>query len=160
MLSKEDIEARFPALLAGSRPAWEYVLASSDEFSSPSSEQSIHFFRARKDAVRDAAHFYVRCVEATWDFETGTPDHHWSASDAMLEGALAIRRDATHGTFKAIDGGRVLATIKEYCGSLLRPLPACPEPLHGTLVRSEWNDVVLVAATEDSYVAFFWSTSA
>jgi hypothetical protein len=54
--------------------------------------------------------------------------------------------------------------VAEYSGSLSEPLPAFLRDLDGIResmrMYNEWNSIGVVAELADTFVAFFWSTTA
>ncbi len=118
------------------------------DFVSPSSEQTIWTFRGDKREFDSPLFFWVKTLQSQgWE---GREEH--------------FRDYAEGGQCRPITGAEFTRIVAEYSGSLRRPLPAylldASRYLSALQMYADWNDVAVVAETDEAFIAFYWSTTA
>jgi hypothetical protein len=116
-----------------------------NDFSSPSSEQSIIVHRGSRTDFSGALGFWLASLFS----------QDWRGHD---EYSLPYARE---GLCLLINETEFKAFITDYSESLLTPLGLSLTGFRaGLKMYDDWNDVAAIAKLEDGFVAFYWSTSA
>lgn len=147
MFTRQQLNDRLPDLLANVVQV-EVQRFEQFDFATQESEESIEVHRASMASSVDLMKFWVSSVVA----------QDWSRRDGFLRPYLLRTecRPLSEAAFNRV--------VRNRSAGLLRTLPL---PLHpptgfvGALQMDDnWNSVSVVAAYEDEYVAFYWSTGA
>ena len=148
MFSREGINSNLLTLMKRDPPPLEITEFHHQDFESPYSEQSIFAAAIKKQYCEDGLFFWIKTLQA----------QDWSGREERFipyaESALCepIGKDVFD------------ETVKEYSISLERRLPdsVCETDGYRTGLRmyNNWNDVAVVAELDESFVAFYWCTTA
>ncbi len=148
MFSRQDLVAELTALSIVQSPPLEIVEFSHKDFESPGSEQSIEVFRGFKRDFASSLLFWIETLRAQ-DWQGREPNFAPYATSALCE---------------PIDREEFARLVGEYSGSLKPSLPEFLVPLvgfqSGLRMYANWNDVAAVAELDESFVAFYWLTTA
>ena len=133
--------------IAEMRPI-EVVEFGNDDFESPCSEQSIWAFRGLKQDYENGLAFWIKTLQS----------QDWNGRESYFIPYAEL------GLCKSISPVEFKDILTEYSHSLRHMLPPFLGELDGfrsgLKMYAEWNDVAAVAETNDSFVAFYWSTTA
>jgi hypothetical protein len=148
VFTPEELTARLPVLIQC--PTSEIVILRFDpfDFKVPDSEESIEIHRGATFKFEDVLHFWVKSVQS----------QDWSYK------AEYFLPYAQGGKYLMLSEGEFNNLVSQYALDLKQP-PSLP--LHsesrfiGALqMYDDWNDVAAVAAYENEYIGFYWSTTA
>lgn len=133
-----------------------------------SSEADFYFFRGAKKHYRNAAHFWLCCMNWLEDRWKGLqllmiqryPDHHFAPVSVNTSFLID-----TYNLYKHISPESFQATIEQY--SLSLESSSIPHAYHwegqvqwAMQMSDEWNDQSFIAETEIEFLAFHWETGA
>jgi hypothetical protein len=140
--------AKLTDYAAADSPPLEVVEFGNLDFQPPCSEQYIWAFRGAKRDFKDGLLFWIKSLQA----------QGWEGRESYF---APYAGSALCEPIGEEDFARLVA---EYSGSLRVPLPEFLQDFagyrSGLRMYREWNDVAAVAELSDSFVAFYWSTSA
>jgi hypothetical protein len=147
MFSAQDLVAELSVLCVAETPPLKVVEFCQQDFEPSCSEQMIWAFQGSKLDFASGILFWVKTLQAQdWNREPFFVSY--------VESALC----------QSIPEAEFTRLIREYSGSLKPPLPGFLKNLvefrSGLRMYAEWNDVAAMAELEDSFVAFYWATSA
>jgi len=148
MFTREDLVAGLDRLAAAPSPTLVLVEFGHQDFTSRCSEQMIEVCSGRKADFDSLLLFWVKALQA----------QDWAGRQERFT-AYALA-----GLCDPMTGAEFAAFVAEYSGSLVRPLPPVLQTLGGfragLRMSADWNDVAAVAELDETFVAFFWSTTA
>jgi hypothetical protein len=118
------------------------------DFDPPCSEQAVWAFSGSRADFQSGLHFWIKTLQA----------QGWEGRESAFTGY------AEAGLCESITESEFRHLVAEYSGSLIRPLPTFLVEWNGfrsgLRMYADWNDVAAVAELADSFVAFYWSTTA
>ena len=148
MFSRQDLIAELPRLAALAAPPMEVTEFDQWDFESPSSEEEIWVFRGAKQDFDNGLLFWIKTLQA----------QDWQGREAYFAPY------AEAGFCEPITEAEFVSLVAGYSGRLQLPLPPFLLELggyrSGLRMYAEWNDVAAVAELVDSFVAFYWCTTA
>lgn len=148
VFTRTELVAELPRLAAVPPPPVEGVEFGHQDFTSSCSEQCIEAFRGTRQDFPTGLHFWVKTLQALgWE---GRQAHFLPYAES--------------GLCERLSEAEFAELVAEYSGSLVKPLPPFLLNLNGfrsgLRMYASWNDVGAVAELDESFVAFFWSTTA
>ena len=147
MFSPEELITDLHQFAYGETLPLEIVEFGYMDFDTPSMEQGIWAFRGLKQDFDSGPRFWIATLRAQgWEDRETCFIPYAESGLCRLIGAFSFRQ-----------------LVAEYSGSLRNPLPpfvgASATFIDAQLMYDDWNDVAALAETEDSFVAFYWSTT-
>ncbi|MDR3637840.1 MAG: hypothetical protein P4L84_28800 [Isosphaeraceae bacterium] len=148
MFSQQELISELPRLADAVSPPMEIAEFSNQDFEPPCSEQKLWAFRGFKTEFASGLRFWIKTLQAQgWD---GRESYFMPYAEA--------------GLCEPIAEGEFIRLVAEYTGSLRHALPQYIRELSGfrsgLRMYADWNDVAAMAELDESYVAFYWSTTA
>src|SRR5262245_8413860 len=154
MFTKSELLAGWRALTGGLSPPLEVVKFVGDDFTSPSSEQSVTAVRGARADFSSGLLFWVKAMEV---MGCGTPEQPYLDD-------WPLRRYVDLAPCEPIGPAEFARVVDEHSGCLRFPLPKFVLDLagrrSGLRMYAEWNEVMVVAEPADSFVLFEWFTTA
>ncbi|HYH69631.1 MAG TPA: hypothetical protein VD866_33350 [Urbifossiella sp.] len=148
MFTREDLVTGLDRLAVAPAPPLEMVEFGHQDFTSPCSEQLIEVCSGLKADFDSPLLFWVKALQA----------QDWAGREARFTAYTLL------GLYKPMAATEFAAFVADYSGSLVRPLPPVLLALNGfqtgLRMSADWNDVAAVAELDETYVAYFWSTTA
>jgi hypothetical protein len=148
MFTRKDLVSELARLTGTVTPPLEVVEFGSQDFITPSCEESIWAFRGSKRDFADGLLFWVKTLQA----------QGWEGRESYF---LPY---AQSGLCEPLTEAEFSRLVAEYGESLRVPLPTFLLHLDGfrsgLRMSADWNDVSAVAELNEVFVAFYWSTTA
>jgi hypothetical protein len=148
VFTRQELIAELPCLAAAAAPPLEVAEFGHQDFESPCSEQCIWAFRGHKRDFAGGLLFWVKTLQT----------QNWEGRESYFAGY------AEGGLCERITAAEFARLVAEYSGSLRRQLPRFLFELDGfrsgLRMHGDWNDVAAVAELTETFVAFYWSTTA
>lgn len=148
MFSRQKLVIELLTLASVESPPLQIAEFGHQDFESPCSEQFIWAFRGAKENFTNGLLFWVKTLQA----------QGWEGRESYFApyAVAALCEPVSEAKFAGV--------VAEYSRSLRIPLPEflqrTGEFRSGLQMYAEWNDVAAVAELVDSFVAFYWSTTA
>jgi hypothetical protein len=140
--------AELPRMAALPSPTLEVIRYSADDFTSPSSEESIEIHRGARRDFASPLLFWVKSLQA----------QDWSGRTEYFAPY------AQSSLCQSLGAGEFLQLVVNYSGGLIPPLPdflrRAESVSRALRMYADWNDVAALAELPHDFVAFYWSTSA
>lgn len=148
MFSRHDLTTELPRISALNSPPMTVVEFGHQDFVSRCSEQLVWAVRGSRADFESGLHFWIKILQA----------QGWEGREAYFTGY------AEAGLCEPITESEFRDLVADYSGSLTRSLPTFLVEWNGfrsgLRMYADWNDVAAVAELADSFVAFYWSTTA
>ncbi|AWM38152.1 hypothetical protein GobsT_37490 [Gemmata obscuriglobus] len=148
VFTRQELIAELPRVAATDSPRLEVTQFEGQDFVSPDCEESIWAFLGWKRDFASGLRFWMEALQA----------QGWSGRETYF------RPYAEAGLCEPITAHEFARLVAEYGSGLRRPLPPYLVELtgyrSGLRMYADWNDVAAVAAVAETFVAFFWSTTA
>lgn len=148
MFTRQELRAEWPRLVATGVPPLEIAEFGHQDIGAPGSEQEIWAFRGLKRDFASGAMSWVKTLQV----------QGWEGRQTALAGYTEA------GLCEPITAADFVSLVTDYSGSLRQPLPPFLLDMAGFCgglrMYAEWNDVAAVVELADTFVAFYWSTTA
>jgi hypothetical protein len=148
VFTRTELMTELPRWLAAPTPPLKAARFGQQSFTPPESEQSVEGFWGAKRDFAGPLHFWLKALQA----------QDWTGRESVFVPY------AESGLCLPLTGAEFARLVAEHIIDLLEPLPPFLTDLSGIRtglrMSADWNDVAAVAESDDSFIAFFWSTTA